>query len=124
MDKATVSRINKGLDERVKTFTERPLYDEYPYIWLGATFPKVPEDGKVQSTALVVAMGINKNGTREILGISLGSAETEAFWLEFLRSLMARGLKRAKLITSDAHQGLSNAIVQVFSKAIWQRCQV
>jgi putative transposase len=124
LDKSTVSRISKGLDQRVKEFTERPIKDEYPFIWVDATYTKVREDGKVQSAALVVCMGVRKDGHREILGISLGSAETEEFWLEFLRTLKERGLKGVKLVTSDAHVGLTNAIRQVFTNVIWQRCQV
>lgn len=125
LDKSAVSRINKGLDERVKTFLERPLEGaEYPYVWLDATFPKVREDARVQSTALVTAMGIRGDGYREILGIDLGAAETEAFWTEFLRSLMARGLKGVRLVISDAHEGLKSAIRKVLGEVAWQRCQV
>jgi len=124
IDKSAVSRINKGLDEKVKGFMERSLEGEYAYIWLDATFPKVREDHKVQSTALVVAMGVCKDGRREILGISVGASETEAFWTEFLRSLTERGLRGVCLVISDAHQGLKNAICTVFGDAQWQRCQV
>lgn len=124
IDKSTVSRINKELDERVRSFLERPLDGEYAYLWLDATFPKVREDQKVQSTALVVAVGVRMDGRREILGVATGASETEAFWTEFLRSLAARGLRGVQLVISDAHQGLKNAIATVFSGAQWQRCQV
>lgn len=124
LDKSAVSRINKGLDERVKAFRERPLEGNYPYIWLDATFPKVREDGRVQSTALVVAVGVREDGVREILGCSLGSSETEAFWTEFLRELTGRGLKGVQLVISDAHKGLQNAIQSVMTGALWQRCRV
>jgi putative transposase len=125
LDKSAVSRINKGLDERVQSLLTRSLEGaEYPYVWLDATFPKVREDSRVQSTALVVAMGVRRDGVREILGISLGAAETEAFWTEFLRSLVARGLKGIQLVISDAHEGLKNAIQQVLGEVAWQRCQV
>jgi len=124
MDKSAVSRISKGLDERVQSFMERPLEGEYSYIWLDATFPKVREDHKVQSTALVIAVGVRQDGQREILGIAMGASETEAFWTEFLRSLTKRGLHGVRLVISDAHQGLKNAISTVFSDAQWQRCQV
>lgn len=125
MDKSAVSRINKGLDERVHAFLDRPLEgSEYPYIWVDAIYPKVREDGRVQSAALVVAMGIRHDGHRELLGIDIGSAETEAFWTEFLRALVARGLKGVRLITSDAHEGLKVAIGKVLGGAMWQRCQV
>lgn len=125
MDKSAVSRINKGLDERVQAFLQRPLEgNEYPYVWVDAIYPKVREDGRVQSPAMVVAMGVRHDGYREMLGISLGSAETEAFWTEFLRDLVARGLKGVRLVISDAHEGLKTAIRKVLGEAMWQRCQV
>lgn len=124
MDKSAVSRINKGLDERVRNFIERPLDGEYAYLWLDATFPKVRENHRVHSTAFVVAMGVRMDGTREILGIDLGASETEAFWTEFLRGLTARGLRGVQLVISDAHEGLKNAIAAVLGTAQWQRCQV
>lgn len=123
IDKSSVSRINKGLDERVAEFSERPLESEYPYLWLDATFPKVREGGRVQSTALVIAMGVNREGYREILGFALGAAETEAFWLDFLRSLVERGLHGVRLVISDAHQGLTAAVDAVLTGASWQRCR-
>lgn len=124
LDKSSVSRINKGLDERVTAFRERALDGAYPYVWLDATFPKVREDGRVQSTALVVAMGVREDGHREILGCSLGASETEAFWTAFLRELIERGLGGVRLVISDAHQGLQNAIQSVLTGALWQRCRV
>lgn len=124
IDKSAVSRINKGLDERVTAFRERTLDGAYPYVWLDATFPKVREDGRVQSTALVVAMGVREDGHREILGCSLGASETEAFWTTFLRELTERGLGGVQLVISDAHQGLQNAIQSVLTGALWQRCRV
>ena len=108
MDKSQVSRINRGLDGRVKAFLERPLEGPYPYLWLDATFPKVREDGQVQSTALVTAMAVNSEGHREILGISIGAAETEEFWKDFLRELLDRGLRGVQPVISDAHRGLDN----------------
>ncbi len=124
MDKSTVSRLNKGLDARVTSFRNRQLEGTYPYIWLDATFPKVREDGQVQSTALVIAMGVREDGHREILGVDLGACETEDFWIEFLRDLVSRGLNGVQLVISDAHQGLKNAISAVLSDARWQRCRV
>ena len=124
MDKSAVSRINKGLDERVAAFRERPLEGCYPYVWLDATFPKVREDGQVQSTALVVAMAVCADGHREIIGVSLGAAETETFWTEFLRGLVDRGLEGVQLVISDSHRGLRNAIDTVFTGTAWQRCRV
>lgn len=124
MDKSAVSRINKGLDIRVNSFLQRPLQARYSYLWLDATYTKVREDGRVQSVALVVAMGVRDDGYREILGFNVGSAETEAFWLEFLRKLRERGLEEVRLIISDAHKGLYKAIQAVFGGASWQRCYV
>jgi len=124
MDKSQVSRINKGLDGRVRDFLQRPLEGPYPYLWLDATFPKVREDGKVQSTALVTAMAVNAEGHREILGIAIGAAETEAFWKSFLRELLDRGLSGVQLVISDAHRGLDNAIAEVLTGSCWQRCRV
>jgi len=123
MDKSRVSRINQGLDQRVERFMTRPLEGPYPYVWLDATFPKVREDGRVQSTALVTAIGVNQEGYREILGISLGSSENESFWKAFLRRLVERGLTGVRLVISDAHQGLQNAASQVLTGASWQRCR-
>lgn len=124
IDKSAVSRINKGLDERVAAFCDRPLEASYPYLWLDATFPKVREGGRVQSTALVVAMAVREDGHREIIGLSLGAAETASFWKEFLRDLVERGLAGVQLVISDAHRGLQNAIDAVLTGAMWQRCRV
>lgn len=124
IDKSAVSRINKGLDEKVNSFLQRPLHAPYRYLWLDATYTKVREDGRVQSIALVMAMGVRDDGYREILGVDVGSAETEAFWLEFLRKLQERGLDGVRLVISDAHKGLNKAIQAIFAGASWQRCYV
>jgi len=124
MDKSKVSRINKELDERVRKFLGRPLQGPYPYVWLDATDTKVREDGRVQSTALVTAMGVNEDGRREILGISIGSSETESAWKQFLRQLVDRGLSGVQLVISDAHKGLKKAMRQVLTGTTWQRCKV
>jgi len=124
IDKSAVSRICKGLDERVKSFQERPLEACYPYVWLDATAVKVREGGRVVNMALVIAIGVRETGEREVLGFALGASEDEAFWHEFLRSLKARGLHGVKLVISDAHQGLQNAIQATFTGASWQRCRV
>lgn len=124
MDKSVVSRINRGLDERVETFLTRSLEGSYRYLWLDATFPKVREDGRVQSTALVTAMAATSDGVREIVGLSIGSSETEEFWREFLRDLIGRGLRGVRLVISDAHEGLKTAISEILSGTCWQRCRV
>ena len=124
MDKSEVSRISKQLDEFVEGFKDRRLGGEYPYLWLDATFPKVREGGRVCSMALVIAMGVNQSGEREILGFDVGMSEDEAFWEDFLRGLVARGLKGVKLVISDAHEGLKGAIKKILTGSAWQRCRV
>jgi len=124
IDKSAVSRLCKGLDDRVRTFQERPLEANYPYLWLDATALKVRENGRVINMALVIAMGVRETGEREVLGFALGGSEDGAFWQAFLRSLKARGLRGVQLVTSDAHQGLRDAIQATFSGAAWQRCRV
>jgi transposase-like protein len=124
IDKSTVSRICKGLDEVVTEFRNRPLEGRYPYLWLDATYLKVRQNHRIVSQALVIAIGVSELGEREVLGFALGGSETEAFWLEFLRSLVRRGLSEVQLVTSDAHEGLKAAIAQVLSGASWQRCRV
>jgi transposase-like protein len=123
MSKSAVSRLCAGLDEQVRFFRERPLEGSYPYLWLDAKVEKVRERGGVRSKALVVAQGVHETGRREIIGIDVGEAETEAFWREFLRSLRARGLAGVQLCVSDAHEGLKTAIAKVLG-CPWQRCTV
>lgn len=124
IDKSTVSRISQELDEYVQQFVHRPLTLQYPYLWLDATFPKVREGGHVENMALVVAVGVNENGEREILGFDIGMAESGPFWTDFLRRLVSRGLKGVKLVISDAHEGLKGAIKEVLGGCAWQRCRV
>lgn len=124
IDKSAVSRLCKELDEGVSAFRNRPLTEQYPYIWLDATFPKVREGGRVQNMAFVVAIAVSDNGTRHILGFDIGMSENGAFWEEFLRSLVHRGLSGVKLVISDAHEGLKNAIASTLPGTTWQRCRV
>jgi putative transposase len=124
ISKSEVSRICKELDEVVQAFKSRPLEGEFPYVWLDATFPKVREGGRVQSMAFVVAIGVKSTGEREVLGFDLGTSEDGSFWLTFLRSLVARGLRGVKLAISDAHEGLRAAIETTLVGATWQRCRV
>jgi transposase-like protein len=124
ISKSEVSRICKELDEVVLSFKERPLDGAYPYVWLDATFPKVREGGRVRNMALVLAIGVRDNGEREVLGFDLGLCEDGAFWTDFLRRLVARGLRGVELVISDAHEGLKQAIEQVLTGATWQRCRV
>jgi putative transposase len=123
MSKDTVSRLCRGLDEQVRVFRERPLEGRYLYLWLDAKVERVREPGGVRHKALVIAYGVHQSGRREVLGIDVGEAETEAFWREFLRGLRARGLTGVRLCISDAHQGLKTAIAKVLGCA-WQRCTV
>ena len=95
----------------------------YPYVWLDGLTQKVREGGRIVNVCVVVATGVNAEGQREILGMDVGASEDGAFWLAFLRSLTARGLSGVELVTSDAHQGLKNAIAAVFAGASWQRCR-
>ena len=119
-----VSRICEQLDEVVESFLGRPLDGgPYPYVWLDGLTQKVREGGRIVNVCVVVATGVNAEGQREILGMDVGTSEDGAFWLAFLRSLTARGLSGVELVTSDAHQGLKNAIAAVFAGASWQRCR-
>jgi putative transposase len=124
ISKSQVSRLCAALDEEVERFRGRPLEGAYPYVWLDATFVKVREGGRVVSMAVVIAIGVNGDGQREVLGLDVGPSEDGAFWLRFLRSLVARGLTGVELVISDAHQGLKGAIQAVLHGASWQRCRV
>lgn len=124
ISRSQVSRICKQLDESVEAFRNRPLdAGPYPYVWLDALVQKVRENGRVVNVAVVVATAVNGEGQREILGLAVGASEDGAFWLSFLRSLVARGLRGVQLVISDAHAGLKEAIAAVFLGASWQRCR-
>jgi len=123
MSKDQVSRLCRGLDEQVRVFCERPLEGVYPYLWLDAKVERVREPGGVRHKALVIAYGVHASGRREVIGLDVGEAETQAFWRDFLRSLRARGLDGVRLCISDAHAGLKAAIAQVLG-CPWQRCTV
>lgn len=122
--KSEVSRVCQALDDEVAAFRERPLEMAYPYLWLDATYLKVREDGRVVSRAVVVAYGVNEDGYREVLGLEVGLSESEAFWTEFLRSLVRRGLRGVELVVSDDHKGLVAALTRTLEGASWQRCYV
>ena len=124
IDKSRVSRICKALDETVEAFRQRPLEAGYPYLWLDALYLKVRQNHRIVSMALVIAIGVKETGEREILGLAVGAGEERAFWQQFLRHLVQRGLKGVQLVTSDAHHGLKAAVAETFSGAIWQRCRV
>jgi len=124
ISKSEVSRICGELDTVVAAFRTRPLTGEHRYLWVDATYHKVRVDGRVISQATVVAVGVTTEGDRQVLGIDVGPSEDRAFWTAFLRSLVKRGLKGVRLVISDAHEGLKQAISTVLSGSTWQRCRV
>ena len=123
ISKSTVSKLCKDIDERVGAFLDRPLSGDWPYLWLDATYVKARRDHHIVSVAVIVAVAVNTDGRREVLGMTIGNSEAEPFWTEFLRSLTRRGLRGTKLVVSDAHEGLKAAITKVLG-ATWQRCRV
>jgi transposase-like protein len=124
IDKSAVSRACKTLDEVIEPFRTRPLAGSYPYIWLDALYLKVRHNHRVVSQALVIAIGVRETGEREVLGWAIGASEEQAFWAEFLRGLVGRGLSGVQLVISDAHEGLKAAIAQTLAGTTWQRCRV
>ena len=123
ISKSQVSRLVGEIDDKVKTFLNRPIEGDWPYVWLDATYVKVRQNGRIVSVAVIIAVGVNSDGRREVLGMSIGASEAETFWTGFLRSLARRGLRGVKLVISDAHEGLKAAISKVLN-ATWQRCRV
>src|SRR6266498_593064 len=124
ISRSEVSRICKTLDTEVREFLGRPIEEPCPYLWLDATFHKVREAGRVISVATVVAIGVSTTGERTVLGAATGASEDHQFWTSFLRQLVKRGLKGVRLVISDAHEGLRQAIAKVLHEATWQRCRV
>jgi len=123
ISKSQVSRLCAEIDERVGAFLNRPIEGDWPYLWIDATYVKVREAGRIVSVAVIIAVAVNTDGVREVLGMAIGPSEAEPFWTAFLRSLMRRGLRGVKLVISDAHEGLKAAASKVL-KATWQRCKV
>src|ERR1700747_544600 len=123
ISKSQVSRLCGEIDVKVQTFLTRPLEGDWPYVWLDATYVKVREQGRIVSVAVIVAVGVNGDGRREVLGLDIGPSGGETFWTAFLRKLARRGLRGVKLVISDAHEGLKAAIAKVLH-ATWQRCRV
>jgi len=123
MSKSQVSRLCAEIDVRVNAFLQRPLEGAWPYLWLDATYIKVREGGRIISRAVIVAVAVNEDGKREVLGVAAGPSEAETFWTEFLRSLADRGLRGVKLVIADDHKGLRAAARRVFD-ATHQRCRV
>jgi putative transposase len=123
ISKSQVSRLCSEIDERVQAFLSRPIEGSWPYLWIDATYVKVREAGRIVSVAVIIAVAVNTDGRREVLGLDVGPSEAEPFWTSFLRSLTRRGLRGVKLVISDAHEGLKKAVSKVLS-ATWQRCRV
>jgi transposase-like protein len=124
ISKSQVSKLCREIDERVGSFLDRPLEGEWPYLWLDATYIKQRQGGRIVSVAAIIAVAATTDGRREIIGLSIGDSEAMVFWMEFLRSLVKRGLKGVKLVISDAHEGLKAAISKALSGSTWQRCRV
>ena len=118
-----MSRLCEEIDERVKAFLDRPIEGEWPYIWIDATYVKVRQNNRIVSVAVIIAIGVNNDGRREVLGMDIGPSEAETFWTAFLRKLARRGLRGVRLITSDANEGIKAAVGKVMN-ATWQRCRV
>jgi putative transposase len=123
MSKSQVSRLCEEIDERVNAFLARPIEGEWPYLWIDATYVKAREAGRIVSLAVIIAVGVNLDGRREVLGVATGASEAEPFWKGFLRSLADRGLRGVKLVIADDHKGLRAAAAKVFH-ASHQRCRV
>jgi putative transposase len=121
---STISEINKKLDGELAAFASRPLEEDYPYLILDARYEKVREGGCIRTRAVLIAIGINWDGRRCVLGVELAARESAASWREFLLGLKARGLSGVELVISDDHAGLRQAIPQVVPEARWQRCYV
>jgi transposase-like protein len=123
ISKSQVSRLVEEIDEKVQAFLTRPIEGDWPYLWIDATYVKVRQAGRIVSVAVIVAVGANADGRREVLGMAVGPSEAETFWTDFLRSLARRGLRGVKLVISDAHEGIKAAVSKIMA-ATWQRCRV
>jgi transposase-like protein len=123
ISKSQVSRLCEDIDERVHAFLDRPIEGDWPYLWIDATYVKVRQNGRIVSVAVIIAVGVNSDGRREVLGMDIGASEAEPFWTAFLRKLTRRGLRGVKLVISDAHEGIKAAVSKLLC-ASWQRCRV
>jgi len=121
--KSTVSELCRELDAKVEEFRNRPLTKDYPFLTIDATYFKVRENHRIISRAFMIAYGTDDRGRREILGCGVYTGETKENWNDFLKGLKVRGLKGLLMITSDAHEGIRDAISRVFPNVPWQRCQ-
>ena len=116
ISKSQVSRLCEEIDGKVKAFLDRPIEGDWPYIWIDATYLKVRRGGRIVSVAVIIAVGVNSDGRREVLGMEVGTSEAEPIWTEFLRKLTRRGLRGVKLVVSDAHEGIKAAVTKVLSR--------
>ena len=123
VSKSQVSRLCEEIDGKVKAFLDRPIEGDWPYLWIDATYVKVRNNGCIVSAAVIIAVGANADGRREVLGMDIGPSEAETFWTDFLRKLRRRGLRGVKLVISDAHEGIKAAVSKVLTSS-WQRCRV
>ena len=123
VSKSQVSRLCAEIDERVQAFLTRPIEGTWPYLWIDATYLKSRHRGRIVSVAVIVAVAVNTDGRREVLGVATGASEAEVFWTGFLRSLADRGLRGVKLVIADDHKGLRAAARRVFNAGL-QRCRV
>jgi len=123
ISKSQVSRLCEEIDDRVQGFLNRPLEGDWPYLWIDATYVKVRQNNRIVSVAAIIAVGVNADGRREVLGLDIGASEAEPFWTEFLRKLTRRGLRAVKLVISDAHEGIKAAVSKILC-CTWQRCRV
>jgi transposase-like protein len=121
---STISQINKGLDGALARFANRPLEEAYPYLILDARYERVRIDGVIRSQAVLIAIGINWEGRRQILGVELAQRESATSWKEFLKRLKERGLTGVEFVVSDDHEGLKKAVSELLATAVWQRCYV
>jgi transposase-like protein len=123
ISKSQVSRLCEEIDEKVQAFLDRPIEGDWPYLWIDATYVKVRQNGRIVSVAVIIAVGVNSDGRRKVLGMEIGASEAETFWTAFLRKLARRGLRGVKLVISDSHEGIKAAVSKVLSTT-WQRCRV
>lgn len=121
---STISRVNQNLDKELEKFAKRKLEDAYPYLILDARYEKVREDGVIRSQAVLIAIGVDWEGRRNVLAVELANRESLSSWKDFCLELKKRGLNGVELVISDDHAGLRKAVAEVLPEAAWQRCYV
>jgi putative transposase len=130
VSKSQVSRLCEEIGDKVKAFLDRPLEGDWPYVWIDATYVKMRRNHRIVSVAVIIAVAVNTDGRREVLGMDIGDSEAETrlrggrlFWTGFLCKLRRRGLRGVKLVISDAHEGIKAAVAKLMN-ASWRRCRV